>query len=71
MRLAARPEIGWREVGITDQGRCDPVLGAAPDGLSAERLRGQTRQGIGAWNELGRALCGRFLDVAIGPERRC
>ena len=131
VRPAAQPEIGWREVRITDAGSEDPVLGAlrpsfpalewhsyefllppaatplarsdaclqacrigdrawgiqfhaevtltdyeswidhyrgdldaAQNGLSAERLREETRRGIEAWNELGRELCGRFLDAA-------
>jgi GMP synthase-like glutamine amidotransferase len=133
VRAAAQPEIGWREVRITGEGRDDPVLGAlgpsfsalewhsyefllppgatplarsdaclqgcrigerawgiqfhaevtlvdyeswidqhrddlgsAPTGLSAERLREQTRRGIEVWNDLGRGLCGRFLDTARG-----
>lgn len=33
-------------------------------GLDPEALRDETRSRIAAWNELGRALCGRFLDVA-------
>jgi GMP synthase (glutamine-hydrolysing) len=32
-------------------------------GLDIEELRDQTRQRIAAWNELGRELCGRFVDV--------
>ena len=33
-------------------------------GLDPEALRAETRSRIGAWNELGRGLCERFLDVA-------
>jgi GMP synthase-like glutamine amidotransferase len=33
-------------------------------GLDPDALRAETRSRIGAWNELGRGLCGRFLDVA-------
>jgi GMP synthase (glutamine-hydrolysing) len=33
-------------------------------GLDPEALRAETRSRIGAWNELGRELCGRFLDAA-------
>jgi GMP synthase-like glutamine amidotransferase len=33
-------------------------------GLDPEALRAATRSRIGAWNELGRGLCGRFLDAA-------
>jgi GMP synthase-like glutamine amidotransferase len=32
--------------------------------LDPEALREETRAKIGAWNELGRELCGRFLDAA-------
>ena len=31
-------------------------------GLDPEALRAETREKIAAWNELGRELCGRFLD---------
>jgi GMP synthase (glutamine-hydrolysing) len=34
----------------------------------AEGLRALTRARIGAWNELGRALFGRFLDVAVAAS---
>jgi hypothetical protein len=30
-------------------------------------LGAQTRELIGPWNELGRALCTRFLDLAANP----
>ena len=33
-------------------------------GLDPDALRGRDRETIGDWNELGRELCGRFLDVA-------
>ncbi len=33
-------------------------------GLDPERLRSETQPLIEAWNELGRDLCGRFLDAA-------
>lgn len=32
--------------------------------LEPDELRARTRTAIAAWNELGRGLCGRFLDVA-------
>ncbi|MDQ6608080.1 MAG: type 1 glutamine amidotransferase [Actinomycetota bacterium] len=48
-----------------DQYRDD--LLSAPIGLSADQLREQTRRGIEAWNDLGRCLCGRFLDTARRP----
>jgi GMP synthase (glutamine-hydrolysing) len=137
VRPAAQPEIGWREVRITEEARGDPLLGtlgpgfpalewhsyefllpagstplarsdaclqacrigerawgiqfhaevtladyeswidqhrddlgSGPNGLSAERLRVQTRRGIEAWNELGRGLCGRFLDAAAGTAKQ-
>jgi GMP synthase (glutamine-hydrolysing) len=35
-------------------------------GLDTEALRQRTRASIGAWNELGRGLVGRFIDVAAG-----
>jgi GMP synthase-like glutamine amidotransferase len=45
--------------------RSDPdavAIGVDPEALAAE-----TRAAIGAWNELGRALCTRFLDLAAVP----
>ena len=33
-------------------------------GIDPEALGAETRAKIGAWNELGRALCARFLDLA-------
>jgi GMP synthase (glutamine-hydrolysing) len=33
-------------------------------GLDIESLRRETRERIGAWNRLGRELCGRFFDAA-------
>jgi GMP synthase (glutamine-hydrolysing) len=35
-----------------------------------ERLRRRTQTAIGAWNELGRGLCERFLAAANGGARR-
>ena len=32
-------------------------------GLDAEAMRAETQERIGAWNQLGRELCGRFLDA--------
>jgi GMP synthase-like glutamine amidotransferase len=121
----AEPEVGWREVELTDAGLADPVLSAVPsrfdalqwhhygsdlpDGAVAlarnavslqafrlgetcwgvqfhpevtepqlgrwiadesdpppdpERLRRETRERIGTWNELGRRLCRSFLTAA-------
>jgi GMP synthase (glutamine-hydrolysing) len=34
-------------------------------GFEPESLRARTRASIEEWNELGRGLCGRFLDVAM------
>jgi len=45
-----------------DDFRSDPD--AVRIGLDPEALRQETRARIGAWNELGRELCGRFLDAA-------
>jgi GMP synthase (glutamine-hydrolysing) len=42
--------------------RSDPD--AVEIGLDPGAVREQTRREIGAWNELGRRLCHRFLDVA-------
>jgi GMP synthase-like glutamine amidotransferase len=131
VRRAARPEIGWHQVELTEAGRDDPLLGSLPpsftgfqwhsyefvppdgaavlarsvvcpqaaqvadtawviqfhaevcaadaihwiedyesdpdavrSGVDPEALAAQTRQRIGAWNELGRGLCRRFLDLA-------
>jgi GMP synthase-like glutamine amidotransferase len=38
-------------------------------GLDAGALAERTRASIGAWNELGRGLCGRFLDVAAAATQ--
>lgn len=35
-------------------------------GLDPKALRAETRAKIAGWNQLGRELCGRFLDV-VGP----
>ncbi len=47
--------------------RSDPdavAIGVEPEALAAE-----TRVAIGPWNELGRDLCTRFLDLAGRPGR--
>lgn len=127
----AEPEVGWRDVELTEAGSTDPVLSAVPsrfdalqwhhygselpDGAVAlarnaaslqafrlgetcwgvqfhpevtepqlgrwiadesdplpdpERLRRETRERIGTWNELGRRLCRSFLAAAerLGPN---
>ena len=127
-RRAREPEIGWRTVEVTPEGRRDPLLsplapsftafqwhsyefplppGAAPlarsavclqafrsgtgvgiqfhaevsatdaeawiddyrsdedavrMGVDPDALRRETRASMDAWNDLGRAFCGRFLD---------
>jgi GMP synthase (glutamine-hydrolysing) len=35
---------------------------AVRSGIDPEKLRAETEAAIGAWNRLGRELCGRFLD---------
>jgi GMP synthase (glutamine-hydrolysing) len=45
-----------------DDYRSDPD--AVRVGLDAAALRSRTRAQMGAWNELGRGLCERFLEVA-------
>ena len=128
-RRAPRPEIGWQEVEVTDQGLRDPLLAplapsfeafqwhsyeftlppgasalarsdvcpqafrlgnavgvqfhaevtradaeawiddyrsdedAVLSGVDADALRRETTGAITGWNELGRGLCGRFLDA--------
>ncbi|HEX6585430.1 MAG TPA: type 1 glutamine amidotransferase [Solirubrobacterales bacterium] len=32
-------------------------------GVDPDRFRSETRERIGAWNQVGRELCGRFLDL--------
>ncbi len=39
-------------------------------GLDPEALAAETRERIGAWNEVGRALCARFLDLAAAGSPR-
>jgi GMP synthase (glutamine-hydrolysing) len=130
VRRASEPEIGWKQVEITEQGSSDPVVGplapaftafqwhsyealppegavilasspvcaqayrvgetawaiqfhaevSAADtekwiddyasdedavriGVDPDALRAETREKIAEWNELGRKLCGRFLDT--------
>jgi GMP synthase-like glutamine amidotransferase len=55
--VSQRDALSW----IADYGS-DPdavAAGVDPDALAAE-----TREKIGAWNEVGRALCARFLELA-------
>jgi GMP synthase (glutamine-hydrolysing) len=37
-------------------------------GLEVDRIRAETQEGIAAWNELGRALAGRFLAQAAATR---
>jgi hypothetical protein len=48
-----------------DDYRKDPD--AVRVGLDPESLRAETEKRIDAWNELGRGLCARFLEVAATP----
>jgi len=59
------------EVTLTDAERWIADYRNDPDaiaiGLDPEALRAQTRERIGEWNDLGRTLCDRFLDVLVTP----
>lgn len=60
--VSERDALSW----IADYGS-DPdavAAGVEPDALAAE-----TREKIGAWNEVGRALCARFLELAAAQGR--
>ena len=39
-------------------------------GLDPDALRAETAPRIEQWNQLGRDLCGRFLDAAAGAPTR-
>ncbi len=41
----------------------EEMLGGGVGDLDPEAFRASTRSRIGPWNELGRALCDRFLEV--------
>jgi GMP synthase (glutamine-hydrolysing) len=59
--VSAADALSW----IADY-QSDPdavAIGVDPDALAAE-----TRDKLAAWNELGRALCTRFLDVAAATQ---
>jgi GMP synthase (glutamine-hydrolysing) len=47
-----------------DDYRSDPD--AVRIGIDPRSLRKDTRVAIGSWNELGRGLCGRFIDAVEG-----
>jgi GMP synthase (glutamine-hydrolysing) len=61
------------EVTLSDAGEWIDDYGSDPDalaiGLDTERLRAETRQRIGAQNELGRALARRFVAAATRRPR--
>ena len=38
-------------------------------GVDPDALRRETRAAIAAWNDLGRTLCGSFLDSVSASER--
>ncbi len=56
------------EVSLADAERWIDDYRSDPDavaiGLDPEHLRAQTRERSGAWGELGRTLCARFLEAA-------
>jgi GMP synthase (glutamine-hydrolysing) len=47
-----------------DDWESDPA--AVAIGLDPEALREETRAKIADWNQLGRELCGRFIDATVG-----
>ena len=55
--VTERDAVGW-----TARYEQDPK--AVEIGLDPDELMGAIRERIKSWNELGRALCGRFLDLA-------
>ncbi len=55
--VSERDALKW-----TADYRSDPD--AVAIGLDPEALAAETREKIGAWNEIGRALCARFLELA-------
>jgi GMP synthase (glutamine-hydrolysing) len=63
-------EVSREDVDLwIDDYRSDPD--AVRIGLDPEALREQTHAAIDAWNELGRALCERFVDATVrAAERR-
>lgn len=76
-RVEDRPAWGVQfhaEVTLSDAGEWLDEFGTDPDavatGLDPEKLRAETRERIGAQNELGRALARRFVAAAAGAGRR-
>lgn len=60
--VTERDALGW-----TARYEEDPK--AVEIGLDPDELMGSIREQIKPWNELGRALCGRFLDLAAARRR--
>lgn len=62
------------EVCATDAARWTDDYTSDPDavriGIDPRRLHTETAPRIEAWNELGRAICGRFLEAARKRARR-
>ena len=48
----------------------DRWLSDGDRGIDVEAVRGETRERIGAWNELGRTLCSAFLNAASAASGR-
>jgi GMP synthase (glutamine-hydrolysing) len=60
--IQSHPEVSAADAERwTDDYRSDED--AVRIGLDPDALHVETREKIGAWNELGRELCGRFLDT--------
>ncbi len=55
--VTERDAIGWTE-------RYEEDEKAVEIGLDPDEMTASIRERIGTWNEIGRALCGRFLDLA-------
>ena len=72
-RLDERPVWGMQfhpEVRLADLGSWldawDDEPEALATGLDPEAIRAESAEQIGAWNEVGRAISGRFLAAAAG-----
>jgi GMP synthase (glutamine-hydrolysing) len=50
------PEVTFAQV--------DQWIDEEPWAADGDRLRAETRERIGSWNDLGRGLCGAFVEVA-------
>jgi GMP synthase (glutamine-hydrolysing) len=50
------PEVTFAQV--------EQWIAEEPDAADGERLRAETRERIESWNDLGRRLCGAFVDAA-------